>query len=426
LKFKPEIKVGLFALGVILLVAVVTLKIGDRNFMGGGGYDVEAYFQTVSGLNPKAPIEMSGVAVGVVRSIELQPTGLVKVVFTFNRGVVIAQDARAILKTRGFLGDTYVEIAPGDSRLGPLKDGDRFVNTETGGDLNVLMNRFNGIAQDVEVISEKMRGWTERNEDNMDRIAQNLAELTENLNRIIKQGGDDVQESMDRIASITRKIDEGRGTLGKLVNDKTTIDKLNTAVDNLNETLGGFNRMELELGYHGEYLSNSKDFKNYVSLGLRPAPDKAFLFDLVADPRPDTTRETKTSQITTGGTTSTVTTNTETLKQDGLLFSAQLAKSFYDLTVRGGIIESKGGMGVDYDMGPMTFSASAFDFETEYGEKPHLKFSGNLNVTENFYLMGGADDAINPAQKTDYFVGAGFRLVDEDVKSILKLGSLVK
>jgi hypothetical protein len=37
--------------------------------------------------------------------------------------------------------------------------------------------------------------------------------------------------------------------------------------------------------------------------------------------------------------------------------------------------------------------------------------------------MGGADDFINANQPVDYFVGAGFRLVDDDIKSIFSMGS---
>ena len=426
MKLKPEVKVGLFALITVVIVAYATIQVGDQSFVMGGAYNLEAVFTNVRGLNAKAPVELAGVPVGVVTSIALTPDGRARVILTFNKDIRLPQDSEALLKTRGFLGDTSVEVIPGNPALPLLKNGDTLTHTEVGGDLNTMMNRFNTIADDIEVVSSKMRHWTEQNEENLNSIARNLAELTENLNKIVRQGGDDVQSSMERIASITKKIDEGSGTLGKLVNDPATIEKLNSAVDNLNETLGGWNKMELGIGYHTEYLSASKEFKHYVSLDLKPSPDKAFLLEVVGDPSPDTKREKRISTITTGGVASTVTTDTEVLQRDSVQISAELAKSFYDLRLRGGMIESKGGLGLDYDMGPLTVSANAFDFETKFGEKPHLKFWGNLNLTENLYLVGGADDPLNRFQKTDYFVGAGFRLVDDDVKSLLKLGSFAK
>jgi phospholipid/cholesterol/gamma-HCH transport system substrate-binding protein len=263
---------------------------------------------------------------------------------------------------------------------------------------------------------------TLQNEGNVNRIASNLADFSAELRNLLHQGRANVQESVDRIASITRKIDEGKGTIGKLVNDEETIEKLNEAVDNLNETLGGFRKLETEIGYHTEYMTQTHDFKHYVSLALKPAPDKAFLFDFVSDPSPTARHVDRTTDVTVNNATTTVTTSTATIDRSAFRFSAQLAKKFYDFQLRGGIIESTGGMGADYDIGPMSIRFSAYDFSTRYGERPHLKVGGDINVTKNFYLIGGADDLINPNQPVDYFVGAGFRLVDDDMKNLMSFG----
>ena len=439
MKFKSEIKVGLFAAVVILILVYATYRVGDQTAISGGGYQLEGVFSNVSGLRTKSPVELAGVDVGVVKKVKPYRNKAL-VTFAIDDDVILSTGSKAFLRTRGFLGDAYLEVVPGDPDLPLLKDGDRIENTFVGGDINDMMNRFNDIADDVKTMSGQARETTMpnldqlvstlkevalRNEKNFDRIAENLAVLSERLRQIVEEGGEDANQAMGRINSIAQKIDEGRGTLGKLVNDEETVEKLNTAVESLNEALGSFNKWQFDMGYHTEYLSQTEDFKHYVSMGVRPAPDKAFLFDIVEDPTPDTKRKQVVSQITTGGTTSTVTTETSTLTRDETQFSAQIAKKYYDLTLRGGIIESKGGLGLDYDVGPMSFSFSAFDFENDFNEKPHLKMFGTLNLTENFFFMGGADDPLNPAQKTDYFMGAGFRLVDEDIKSVLKLGSLL-
>lgn len=441
MKVPAEIKVGLFALVGIVILAYATLKVGDQSVVAGGGYQVWTLFDTVVGLRPKAPIEMAGVEVGVVKKISLTPEGRARAILAINQKVRLAVNAKALLRTRGFLGDTYVELTPGDPELPPLKDGDQIIDTELGGDVNTLVNRFNEVADDIRSMTSELRGApvenlkefiqvmrdvSVRNEKNFDRIASNLAELTESLKDLVASGREDIRDSMDRIASIAQKIDEGRGTIGRLVNDPETAEKLNEAIDSLNETLGGMPRWELEMGYHTEYLINTKDYKHYVSFGLKPSPDKAFLLDIVGDPAPDTRREQRTSSITVGGTTTNVTTESSVLSRDSVLFSAQIAKKFYDFTLRGGMIESKGGLGLDFDQGPFGLAFSAFDFETKFNEKPHLKLLGSLNLTKNLFLVGGADDPLNPTQKTDYFFGGGFRLVDEDIKSLLSLGRFAK
>ncbi len=444
-----EMKVGLFAAAIILLAAVITVKVSERAVTAGRGYELVAVFDRATGLKIKAPVELAGVQVGVVREIDLFDSRRAKVTILLNRNVKMSADSRAVLRTRGFLGETYVELLPGSPDGEILVSGAEIADTMTSGDMNTLINQFNDIAGDIKAVtsslrtmvgtddgapinrivsnldkfSESIKVMALNNQGNVDKIASNLAEFTTELKSMLAAGRSNVQESIDRIASITRKIDEGKGTVGALVNDQETVEKLNSALDNLNETMGGFKKLETEIGYHTEYMVNSSDFKHYVSLNFKPAPDKAIMFDLVSDTDPPPRYVNRTTDVTVGGSTTTVQTTTATIDRSALRFSAQLAKKFYDFQLRGGIIESTGGVGADYYKGPIGLTFEAFNFTTKYGQKPHLKAHADLNLTKNFYVMGGADDIINPAQPVDYFVGAGFRLVDDDIKSMFSLGS---
>lgn len=450
MKLSNEVKVGLFAIVAIVLIAFATIRVGDQSIVAGGAYQVKAVFSNATGLYPKGSVEVAGVDVGVVKKIELTADGKALATLGVSKHVKIPINSLVLLRTKGFLGEAYIEIVPGDPAKGFLKDGEIITRTESGGDVSGLVNQFNVIAKDIQDITRTIKGWVNekegglmastlhnldeftrvmrdvstRNEENLDRIMQNMADLTYELKQLVQENKNDVDQAMERVASITKKIDEGRGTLGKLVNDPETVDKLNESLDNLSDALGGFRQLELGLGFHTEYLNRSNDFKNYVSVEFRPTPDEAFLIDLVGDPAPDTARSRRVSDVTVGGTTTSVTTENSVLERDSVRFSAQLAKKFYDFTLRGGLIESKGGIGLDYTKGPMGLSFSAFDFETDFNEQPHLKFMGSVNITPNLYLLGGADDILNPAQRTDYFFGGGFRIVDEDIKSLLGLTKL--
>lgn len=443
-----ELKVGIFAAVVILILAWATVRVGDKTSVAGRGYVLAVSFENASGLKVKAPVELSGVQIGVVKDIELVDSRRAEVKLLLSKEVSLPEDSTAILRTRGFLGETYVEIVPGDPDSLKLKSGDRIVLSGRTGDINSMVGQFNAIADDIKHITGSLKGLvgdddtapinrivtnlddftkaireiTIRNEQNVNRITDNMAAMTEQLREVVARGRADVEESMQRIASITRKVDEGKGTVGRLINDEETIDKLNEAVDSLNETLGGFRKIETEIGYHAEYLTKNEDFKHYVSLALKPAPDKAFMFDVVTDPDPRPTHVERTIDVTAGGNTTRVTTETATIDREKVRFSAQLAKKFYDFTLRGGLIESTGGVGLDYETGPLGLRFSAFDFSTRFGERPHLKAWGDLSVTKNFYLLGGTDDIISRQDQRDWFFGAGFRLVDEDVKSLARFG----
>ncbi len=55
------------------------------------------------------------------------------------------------------------------------------------------------------------------------------------------------QGTSENSRSITDSINQGEGTIGKLLNDETTVKKINKAVDNVNNMLGGLNKMEFRL-----------------------------------------------------------------------------------------------------------------------------------------------------------------------------------
>ncbi|MBN1282784.1 MAG: MCE family protein [Proteobacteria bacterium] len=451
IKFTTEFKVGAFALAILILLGWATMRVGDKTSVHGGGYLLKVKFDNATGLKLKAPVELAGVQIGVVKDIELVDSRNAMVSLILSDKVRLTEDSTAVLRTRGFLGETYVEVMPGTPDLPLLGRDGTIPNSFRTGDMNSLVNQFNEIAADIKQVTGSLKTmvgddesapinrivnnldqFTETiktlalaNSENVNRISANLAELSEHLREVMAQGKADVEESMQRIASITRKIDEGQGTVGRLINDDETVDKLNEAVDNLNQTLGGFKRFETEIGYHLEYLTQSEDFKNYVDFTIRPSPDAAFILGLVSDPNPNPTHVTRTTDVTVGNNTTTVTTDTATVNRNALRVSAQLAKKFYDFQVRGGIIESTGGLGIDYDKGPIGLRFSAYDFQTRYGTRPHLRLTGEVKVTDNFYLLGGADDMIAQQNRPDFFFGAGFRFVDEHIKRVAPLGASV-
>lgn len=446
-KIGTETKVGIFAIICLLIIAYATIKVGDRSVVAAGGYEMMITMDSAIGIKPKTPVEIAGIQVGVVKKIGLDDKSRARAVLLIEKGVRLPEGTVAFVRSKGFLGETFVELRPGPIANESLAKKTEIPYGGVTGDINVLLTQFNEIAADIKAVTGTIRGlvgtdesapiyrsvqnidkFTEAlknitlsNEANMNNIISNLAVLTNELRGVIERRKGDLEMTIAHMQDITRKVNEGEGTIGKLVNDDATVNKMNDALDNLNDTLGGLKRLETEIGYHAEYLGNSGDFKHYVHLNLMPSPDEAFMFEVVSDPAPPPSRAQQTVDITAGGTTSTVTTRSETIQYDKLRFSAQIAKKFFDFTFRGGVIESTGGVGVDYNKGPVGASFSAFDFGTRFGDKPHLKAWGNVNVTPSLYLMGGADDFINPRQPVDWFVGAGLKFTDENIKSLFRL-----
>jgi phospholipid/cholesterol/gamma-HCH transport system substrate-binding protein len=108
----------------------------------GNTYVLNARFTSAAGLNQGSIVEMAGVKIGKVESIRLHPTDLVAIVTVrIDKGIPVSDDAVAAIKTRGLIGDKYIEIAPGgsDFELGP---GETIVDTVPALDIEKLIGRF--------------------------------------------------------------------------------------------------------------------------------------------------------------------------------------------------------------------------------------------------------------------------------------------
>ena len=437
-------KAGIFVLICMVLLIVMILKVSQGGLLFSSTYNIYVGLDSAVGLGPNSPVQIAGVDIGVVEKIQLTDDSRARLKLAIRDSVEIARGAKGNIKTTGILGDAYIEIVQGDFANGLMQDGDSINNVVNYGDLNSVTNQISGIADDVKAITSQMRklmagddstfdrtmkniekisqslsNVTTANEKNINVIIANMKALAQNLNYVVARNMGNVDRTMHNINDITGTIASGEGTIGRLVKDDETVDKLNDTLDGINEFLGGANRLKVDLGMHTEYLAGTGDFKNYVSLALKPRPDKYFLFEIVSDPDPSFDTTIEETKVTSGNQTNTITTQRRTKKLDGMLFSAQLAKRFQDFTLRGGLIESSGGVGVDYTKGPFELKLSAFDFKSEEGERPHLKAMAKANLTKNVFVLGGADDFINKNQDLAWFLGAGFAFTDDDIKSLL-------
>ena len=170
------------------------------------------------------------------------------------------------------------------------------------------------------------------------------------------------------------------------------------------------------LDYRGEYLFESNRVKSYFTLRIQPREDKYYLLQIVDSPRG---RETVTNTILTVDGMTTTEKKIESNSND-LLFSAQIAKRYYDLGIRAGLFESTGGAGIDYYLfkDQLKLSFEAFDFDIE--KRPHLAFKVDYQPFKFLYLTTGVDDFISDIGRESYFVGGGFNFSDEDIKTLLR------
>jgi phospholipid/cholesterol/gamma-HCH transport system substrate-binding protein len=142
-KARLETIVGIFVLLGILSLAYLSIKLGKMELVGGDSYRVRANFDSVSGLRSGASVEIAGVEVGRVDRIVLDPKHgyTASVSLRINSGIQLQDDVIASVRTRGIIGDRYVQLKPGGSdRL--LKDGGRIRETESAIDFESLISKY--------------------------------------------------------------------------------------------------------------------------------------------------------------------------------------------------------------------------------------------------------------------------------------------
>ncbi|MBI2981108.1 MAG: MCE family protein [Deltaproteobacteria bacterium] len=417
MKTRTEIKVGLFALISLILVGYVIVRVGDRGSVRGEGYQVSVVIDSAEGLIRKTPVEVAGIKVGFVEKLDLVEGRRAKATLRLDGRVRLGEDAEATVRSKGFLGETYVNLNPGDPAKGEIPEGGQIHIVNSYTDMGQIVTEAAGFLQ-------TLRRLGESNEENVEKILEGLARFSEDLSVIFADRKEDIGETLDRLSSISKKIDEGRGTVGRLVNDNEIAENISEAARGVSMAVGGVARFQFGFDYHLEYLGATKDYKNYVGLVLKPRPDKYFRLDFVVDPEPSPNQTITTTMTTTGGVSTTTVADERVINRDDFRISAQLAKSFYDFTVRAGVIESRGGGGIDWEHGPLKVEFSAFDFRTMEGQRPHLKALGRFAVTKNIFVVSGLDDFITNEHDPDWFVGGGFALVDEDIKSLFSAAAL--
>jgi len=135
-----EFIVGLFLAIGIGCLAWLSIKLARKEFFANDGYEVQAAFSNGSGLCAGTPVLIAGVQVGRVRSVGLEDYEA-KVRMVIRRGVVLQKDTIAAIKTKGLIGEKYIELTPGAAD-NCIKPGGTIHETQPCMDLEALIGKY--------------------------------------------------------------------------------------------------------------------------------------------------------------------------------------------------------------------------------------------------------------------------------------------
>jgi len=135
-----EFVVGVFIIAGIVSLGFISTKYAKMEVFGDTGYQLTAIFPNIGGLKKGAQVEIAGVKIGRVKDITLD-NYRARVIVTINNTVQIPDDAIARIKTKGLLGEKYIDIVPGGSDT-MLEKNDVIRDTQPPVDIEDLISKF--------------------------------------------------------------------------------------------------------------------------------------------------------------------------------------------------------------------------------------------------------------------------------------------
>jgi phospholipid/cholesterol/gamma-HCH transport system substrate-binding protein len=241
-------RLGLFVVAALAVLVAGVFLIGSRESMFQSTYHLKADFQNVAGLADGADVRVGGLHEGTVKQIHLpnQPDGKVTVTMDLQKGThdVLKKDSVASIKSEGLIGDKYIEISFGSDDAAPLKNGDT-IQSEAPLDIS------------------------------------NLVKKADQLLDTAQSGVADLNGTASNLKSISAKINEGKGTVGELINDKGLYQKVNAGATALDENMEALKHNFLLRGFFKNrgYEDASELTKNAISHLPEGAPMKTFEYD---------------------------------------------------------------------------------------------------------------------------------------------------
>lgn len=191
-------KLGMFVtIGLVLFIGTIYF-VGKQKNLFGSTFTLKSQFKTVTGLKVGNNVRFSGINVGTVSEILLLTDSavVVKLVIQENVRRFIKVDAKASIGSDGLMGDKVLTIAPGTKSNSCVKD-------------NATIASIKAIE-----IEDIMKG--------VKTTVDNAAVIT------------------DELAEFSYKINNGKGTLSKLLMDEQMGNKLDATMTNLQKGTKGF------------------------------------------------------------------------------------------------------------------------------------------------------------------------------------------
>lgn len=253
-----QFQVGLFFVLGLGFTFLAIFLLGSKKGLFTDQYTIYTYFNDISGVRVGSPVQLAGIKIGVVSEISFEEyegeeaeaqkeetnetpiddeqVGIVKVkiAMELNRDYAnrVCTDSKASVVTEGLLGDRVIFLTVGcrKSKSGtptPLKDGEVIYNSFEPTGFATLVDQGDVLMRDAQVFVKNTNKLVNELNKTLAAINQGngvayklihdkeFAKSFDNLEQTIHK----LDQASANLENITRKVDEGEGTVGALLND---------------------------------------------------------------------------------------------------------------------------------------------------------------------------------------------------------------
>ena len=216
-----KIKTGSFVIISLLLLIGLIFIIGKQKNLFSSTFLVYAQFKNIGGTREGNFVRFAGINIGSVATISIINDTTVKLGLNIDKNMqpYIKKDAIASIGSDGLMGDKLILIAAGNSASPVVKDGGMLMST---------------------------------NPINVDKIMNNLAHISDNATALT-----------EGLADIIGKINNGKGTIGRLLADDNLAKKLEHTIETANQTASSITKTSNSVNENMKAVQSNFLLKGY-------------------------------------------------------------------------------------------------------------------------------------------------------------------
>ena len=225
-------KLGMFVIVGLLLLIITIYFVGKKQNLFGSTFYLKSQFKNVSGLKVGNNVRFSGINIGTVDEIELVNDSSVVVVLLIEKDVqkYIKTDATASIGSDGLVGDKVLTISPGTLSNKIIKDN-AFIKSKSAIEMEDLMKSVKISVDNAGLITAELAKFTasmNNGDGTLPRLMNDKA-LANSITKTVVN----LETSTNEFSKFTTSMNNGRGALYKVVSDEKFAAKLDSTMSNL-------------------------------------------------------------------------------------------------------------------------------------------------------------------------------------------------